>query len=92
MLLDLSNLNTLGFYIVLAIIAVFVVSVALLLRSGHGYSTKEADAHAVDFPAGLKEAHGRIPAFLWVYFAAMLMWAVAYFAVHRAEFGIIFAH
>ena len=91
MLLDFSNLNTISFYLTLICVAGFVVSMVLLLRSGHGYSTKDATAHAVDFPDGLKEGHGGVTAFLWFFFTAMFIWAVVYFVIHASEFAVIFA-
>jgi hypothetical protein len=91
MLLDLSNLNTIGFYLTLVCVFGFVGSMVLLLRSGHGYSNRDADSHAVDFPGGLKEGHGGVPAFIWVFFAAMFIWATVYFVIHASEFAIIFS-
>ncbi len=91
MLLDFSNLNTVGFYITLICVIGFVLSMALLLRSGHGYSVRDTDAHAVDFPGGLKEGHGGMTAFLWVFFGALILWAIVYLVLHASEFSIIFA-
>ncbi len=91
MLLDFSNLNTVSVYITLICVIGFVLSMALLLRSGHGYSVRDTDAHAVDFPGGLKEGHGGMTAFLWVFFSAIIIWGIIYFILHASEFAIIFA-
>ena len=89
---DFSNLNVVTFWLTLLCVFGFVISMALLLKSGHGYSARDADAHAVDFPDGLKEGHGGMPAFLSVFFAILIIWAAIYFIQHAGEFAIIFAH
>jgi hypothetical protein len=92
MLTDLSNLNIWTFYIVLGCVAAFTFLLVLLMRSGKGYSERQADNDAVDYAGKIKEAHGRMTAFLWTTFAFMFVWTIIYFAMHWREFIIIFSH
>jgi hypothetical protein len=90
----LNSLNfTLGvdaLYWTLTIIFSAVVTLILLLRSGHGYSVEDTQAHAVDFGGEISEGHGGMTAFLWVYFILFIIWMIVYFIQHAGEFGIIF--
>jgi hypothetical protein len=91
MLTDFSNINTFAFYITLFCIAAVVVLIILLLRSGKGYSVRDAQSHAEDYSGEIKEGHGGLTAFLWFLFASMLIWAIVYFVIHAHEFAIIFS-
>jgi hypothetical protein len=89
------NLNfTLGIdalYWTLTIIFAFLVTLILILRSGHGYSVHDTEAHSTNYAGTIKEGHGGMTAFLWVYFIFMFIWTVVYFVQHASEFAIIFA-
>jgi hypothetical protein len=91
MLTDLSNINTFAFYITLFCIAAVVVLIILLLRSGKGYSVRDAQSHAEDYAGEIKEGHGGLTAFLWLLFTSMLIWAIVYFVIHAHEFTILFS-
>jgi Ca2+/Na+ antiporter len=86
-----SILGADALYWTLTIIFSFVVSLILLLRSGHGYSVHDTQAHASEYAGEIKEGHGGMTAFLWVFFAFMLIWTIVYFVLHASEFAIIFA-
>jgi hypothetical protein len=91
---DLSLNFTLGInalYWTLAVIVSFVVSLILLLRSGRGYSVHDTEAHSSNYGGEIKEGHGGMTAFLWVFFAFMLVWTIVYFVLHASEFAVIFA-
>jgi preprotein translocase subunit SecG len=91
---DLSLNFTLGmdaFYWTLVIIFLFLVSLILLIRSGHGYSVHDTQAHASEYAGEIKEGHGGMTAFLWVFFTFMLVWTIVYFILHAGEFAIVFA-
>jgi hypothetical protein len=78
-------------YWTLGIIFAFLVTLILLLRSGHGYSVEDTQAHSTDFGGVIKEGHGGMTAFLWVFFGFMFIWTIVYFVLHASEFAIIFA-
>ena len=78
-------------YYTLMIIFAFLVSLILLLRSGHGYSVHDTKAHSSDYAGQIKEGHGGMTAFLWVFFIFMFIWTIVYFVLHSGEFAIIFA-
>ena len=78
-------------YWTLAIIFVFLVMLVLLLRSGHGYSVQDTQAHSTDFGGVIREGHGGMTAFLWIFYAFMFIWTIVYFAQHASEFAIILA-
>jgi preprotein translocase subunit SecG len=91
---NLSLNFTLGIdalYWTLTIIFAFVVTLILLLRSGHGYSVHDTEAHSTNFAGEIKEGHGGLTTFLWVFYAFMFVWTIVYFVQHSAEFAIIFA-
>jgi hypothetical protein len=89
MLTDLSNINTVDFYLTLLIIAVVVALIVLLLRTGK--SVRQTQLHAEEFAGEVKEGHGGMPLFLWVLFFFILVWSIIYFVRHASEFGIIFS-
>ena len=84
-------LGTEALYWTLAIIFLFLVTQALLLRSGHDYTVHDTEAHAADYGGVIKEGHGGLTAFLWVFYAFMFIWTIVYFVQHASEFAIIFA-
>ena len=75
----------------LGIIFAFIVTQILLLRSGHGYSVHDTEAHSTNFAGETKEGHGGLTAFLWFFYFVMFVWTVVYFVQHAGEFAIIFA-
>jgi hypothetical protein len=87
----LPNLNLIGLLLTLLSVFGFLLFMVLLLRAGRGYAEKDVDADAVEFPGGLKEGHGGMPALLWLAFGAMLVWTVVYFTMHASEFAVIFS-
>ena len=80
-----------GLYLSLAIIFGFLTALILLFRSGHGYSVHDTEAHSTNYAGVIKEGHGGMTAFLWVFFVFILVWTIVYFAQHASEFAIIFA-
>jgi hypothetical protein len=80
-----------GLYWTLTIIFASLGTLWLLLRSGHGYSVQDTMAHSVDFGGEIKEGHGGLTMFLWIFYIFMFVWTVIYFVQHAAEFAIIFA-
>ena len=85
------TLGTEALYWTLTIIFAFLVTLVLILRSGHGYSVHDTEAHAMDYAGVIKEGHGGMTAFLWVFYIFMFIWTIVYFVQHASEFAIIFA-
>ncbi len=75
----------------LTLIFSFLVSLILLLRSGHSYSVQDTEAHSTNYAGVIKEGHGGMTAFLWVFYIFMFVWTIVYFVQHASEFAIIFA-
>ena len=73
------------------LVAATIVLLYLILRSGHGYSVEDTEAHATEYAGVIKEGHGGMTAFLWIAYAAMALWTIAYLVQHADEFGILFA-
>jgi len=78
------------FYIVAATAVSFVIVMWLILRSGHGYTVHDAEAHSTNFADTIKEGHGGLTLLLWITFAAILAWTIFYLVQHWSEFGAIF--
>jgi len=77
------------FYLVLAIAVAFVVTTWLVLRSGKNYSVNDTEAHSSSYGDVIKEGHGGLTIFLWVSFAAILVWTIIYLIQHWNEFTVI---
>jgi hypothetical protein len=92
---NIPSLNfTLGIdalYWTLTFIFAFLVTLILILRSGHGYSVHDTEAHSTNYAGVIKEGHGGMTAFLWVFYIFMFIWTIVYFVLHASEFAIIFA-
>jgi hypothetical protein len=77
-----------------ALVVTIAVSVVLLtwmaLRSGHGYSVSDTQAHASDYAGEIKEGHGGLTLFLWASFISIFVWTVVYLVQHASEFSVIF--
>lgn len=78
-------------YLTIGLIFSFVLTLALILRSGHGYSQEDAKSHSSNYGGVIEEGHGGLTAFLWIFYAAMFIWTIVYLVQHGSEFAIIFA-
>ena len=79
------------FYIVIATVVSFVIGMWLLLRSGHGYSVHDTEAHSTNYADTIKEGHGGLTLFLWLTFIVILIWTIVYLVQHWYEFSVIFS-
>lgn len=77
------------FYLVLAIALSSVIIIWLVLRSGKNYSVNDTEAHSTSYADVIKEGHGGLTVFLWVSFAAILVWTIVYLVQHWSEFSVI---
>jgi hypothetical protein len=91
MLTNLSNLNTVAFYVTLGAIFAFLLLLILFLRSGHGYSVHDTEAHSTNFAGQIREGHGGLTAFLWFIYAVMFVWTIIYIVQNWSDFAILFA-
>lgn len=78
------------FYIVIGTAVSFVIVTWLILRSGHGYSVHDTEAHATNYADVIKEGHGGLTLFLWLSFIAVIAWTIFYVVQHWSEFSVIF--
>jgi uncharacterized protein (UPF0333 family) len=78
-------MNTIWFVVIL--IAASAVTIYLSMVSGTRYSQHDAESHAADYASVIKEAHGPLTAFLWVSYAAIVVWMVVYLVQHGGEFA-----
>ncbi len=67
-----------------------VVFLWLALISGSRYSVEDTEAHSAEYGEVIKEGHGGMTVFLWISFAAILIWMIVYFVLNREQFLAIF--
>jgi hypothetical protein len=79
------------FYIVIAVAVSFVITTWLILRSGHGYSVHDTEAHSTSYADEVREGHGGLTLFLWVSFITIFIWTIVYLVQHLSEFSVIFS-
>ena len=79
------------FYLVIAVAVSVVILTWLILRSGHGYSVHDTEAHSTNYADVIKEGHGGLTLFLWVSFITITIWTIVYLVQHASEFLEIFA-
>ena len=70
----------------LLIVAIACVAIYLALMSGRVYKHHDAAGHASDFAGIIREGHGPLTVFLYVVYAAILLWSAVYLIQHRDEF------
>lgn len=86
-----QTLTSAAFLIAVCSGVVFSVLVWLALRSGHGYSVHDTQAHSLDYGGVIREGHGGLTAFLRVTYAAIFVWCVYYVVLHWGEFVRLFS-
>ena len=78
------------FYLVIGVAVAFVITIWLTLRSGHGYSVHDTEAHSTNYADVIKEGHGGLTLLLWAGFAVIFIWTIIYLVQHAGEFAVIF--
>jgi hypothetical protein len=78
------------FYLVLAVSVSVIILTWLALRSGHGYSVHDTEAHSTNYADVIKEGHGGLTLFLWISFTTIIIWTIVYLVQHASEFSVIF--
>jgi hypothetical protein len=79
------------FYLVIVVAVSVVILTWLILRSGHGYSVHDTEAHATNYADTIKEGHGGLTLFLVVCFLSIFIWTIVYLVQHWSEFSVIFS-
>jgi hypothetical protein len=73
-------------YIALTIVAAVVILMWLMVKSSDEFSVEGTEANAEEFAGAIKESNGPVSTWLWVAYAVMVIWAVAYLIQHAGEF------
>lgn len=78
-----------NYFVWLTLMIIFsgVILIWLSIKNGDQYSQEDANSHAVEFGGVIAESHGPVTTFLYVIYFVLLIWTIAYFWVHWAEFG-----
>ncbi|WP_321419981.1 hypothetical protein [uncultured Methanomethylovorans sp.] len=78
-----------NYFVWLTILVVLssLILIWLSAKNQDHYSLEDANSHAEEFAGIIAESHGPITAFLYVLYVILLVWTIAYFAVHWGEFG-----
>jgi hypothetical protein len=74
-------------YISIAIIAAGALLMWLMVKSSGEFTVEDTEANAEEFAGTIQESQGPITKWLWVAYAVMIIWAVAYLIQHGAEFA-----
>jgi hypothetical protein len=74
-------------YISIAIIAAGAILMWLMVKSSGEFTVEDTEANAEVFAGTLRESQGPVTTWLWVAYAVMIIWAVAYLIQHSAEFA-----
>lgn len=78
-------------WLVLVWVAALSGALALAIRSGDRYSVHDAEEHATAYGGSAREAHGPVTAFLWVCYAAVLVFTIGYSIAHRGDVVELFS-
>ncbi len=74
-------------YISIAIIAAGAILMWLMVKNSGEFTVEDTEANAEEFAGTMKESQGPVTTWLWVAYAIMIIWAVAYLIQHSAEFA-----
>jgi len=74
-------------YISIAIIAAGALLMWLMVKSSGEFTVEDTEANAEEFAGTMRESQGPVTTWLWVAYAIMIIWAVAYLIQHSAEFA-----
>jgi hypothetical protein len=74
-------------YISIVIIAAGAILMWLMVKSSREFTVEDTEANAEEFAGTIRESQGPVTTWLWVAYAIMIIWAVAYLIQHSAEFA-----
>lgn len=72
--------------LMLILVGAFSVALYFAVLSGKKYEHHDADSHAVEYAGIIKEGHGPLTLFLFVAYAAVLVFTISYAVQHRSDF------
>ena len=78
--------NPVYVYITLAIIAAAVILMWLMVKSSDEFTVEETEKNSDDFAGVIRDSHGPVVTWLWIAYAVMIIWAIAYLIQHMSEF------
>ena len=80
--------SLINLYAWLTVTIIFAASIGawLTVRNGDKYTIEDTNAHAEKFGGVIAESHGPLTDFLYVSYAIMIIWALAYLWQHWSEF------
>ncbi len=61
----------------------------IAVKSGEGYPPERAEMEAESYAGIISEAKGRITPFLYITYAAVLLWSLVYLYLHAKEFAAL---
>jgi hypothetical protein len=86
MIPDIVQVDPLYAYVTAAFIAAGVILMYLIVKSSGEFSVEETEKNADEFAGIIKDSHGPVTTWLWIAYAVMIIWAIAYLIQHGAEF------
>jgi hypothetical protein len=74
-------------YVALAIISAASILMYLMVRSSDEFTVEETEKNADEFAGIIKDSHGPVTTWLWVAYAVIIIWTIAYLIQHGSEFA-----
>ena len=74
-------------YLALVLIGGGVLLMYLIVKSSDDYSVEETEKNSEDFAGEIRDSIGPVTKWLWVAYAALIIWAIAYLVQHWSEFA-----
>ena len=74
-------------YLALVLIGGGVLLMYLIVKSSDEYSVEETEKNSEDFAGQIRDSIGPVTKWLWVAYAALIIWAIAYLVQHWSEFA-----
>ncbi len=75
-------------YFTLFLIAAVSIVIYLVVRSSNDFSVEETEKNSEDFAGEVRDSNGPVTKWLWVVYAGLIIWALAYLVQHWSEFAV----
>jgi hypothetical protein len=73
-------------WVTIAVVAAASILMYLMVRSSDDFTVEEMEKNSDDFAGVIRDSHGPVTKWLWIAYIVMVIWAIAYFIQHIAEF------